>query len=474
MMASILPMHDVVLDIKFMKRRQFTNLSLFLLGLTLANCGQRQDSPTSLTSSGGDSVRIWWSQGYYPEETEAIQRLVQQWENDSGLPVELTLYSEGDILQEAERAISAGNPPDVLYSHDADLTFIPKLAWNNQLADVSSVIEAAESLYSPAVLNAVKYLNKTTGERSYYSAPITQMTNHIHYWQPLLSSFGQGEEAIPEGWDQFWAFWEQAQAPIRNQGRSKFYSMGLPMSASASDTFFVFEQFLAAFDVELVNSTGDLEVDKAQVREGIAQALSAYTRFYKQQYVPPEATKWGNADNNVTFLSRSTLMTINPTLSIPGSQRQDQSTYEQQLVTTPWPNKPNGDPMTSMVSIKQVVIFESSKYKDEAKKLLSYLIEPDNLKLYIQGSQGRFFPVMPQLLEDPFWQDSNDPHISTASKQFYRTRPFAQALNPAYSEVQSQNIWGTVIAEMVTKDLSAQAATDRAIAAIKTIFQDWQ
>jgi multiple sugar transport system substrate-binding protein len=127
-----------------------------------------------------------------------------------------------------------------------------------------------------------------------------------------------------------------------------------------------------------------------------------------------------------------------------------------------------------MVSIKQVVIFESSKYKDEAKKFLSYLIEPENLKLYIQGSQGRFFPVMPQLLEDPFWQNSSDPHISKASQQFYRIRPFAQALNPAYSEVQNQNIWGKVIAEMVSKDLSAQEATDQAIAQIKAIFQDWQ
>lgn len=458
---------------QIMKRRQFTNLSLFLLGLTLANCGQRPESQTT-TSSGGESVRIWWSQGFYPEETEAIRQLVQQWETESGLPVELTLYSEGDILQEAERAIAAGNPPDVLYSHDADLTFIPKLAWNNQLADVSDAIEAAQSFYTPTVLNAVKYLNETTGQRSYYSAPITQTTNHIHYWQPLLSSIGAGEEAIPKDWDAFWEFWESAQAPIKNQRQSNFYSMGLPMSASASDTFFVFEQFLAAFDVEIVNQAGDLQVDSAQVREGIIQALEAYTRFYKQQYVPPEAINWGNADNNVTFLSRSTLMTINPTLSIPGSQRQDKTTYEEQLFTIPWPNKPNGDPMDSVVSIKQVVIFESSKYKDEAKQFLSYLIEPDNLKLYIQGSQGRFFPVMPQLLEDPFWQDSTDPHISTASQQFYRTRSFAQALNPAYSQVQSRNVWGKVIAEMVSEDLSPQDATNRAIAAIKTIFQDWQ
>lgn len=459
---------------QIMKRRQFTNLSLFLLGLTLANCGQRPDAETTITSSGGDSVRIWWSQGFYPEETEAIRRLVQQWEEDSGLPVELTLYSEGDILQEAERAIAAGNPPDILYSHDADLTFIPQLAWKNQLADVSDVIEVAESLYTPTVLNAVKYLNQTTGERSYYSAPITQTTNHIHYWQPLLSSIGAGEEAIPKDWDRFWQFWESAQAPIRDQGQSDFYSMGLPMSASASDTFFVFEQFLAAFDVEVINQAGDLQVDKPQMREAIAKTLDAYTQFYKQKYVPPEATNWGNADNNVAFLSRSTLMTINPTLSIPGSQRQDKVTYDEQLLTTAWPNKPNGDPMISMVSIKQVVIFESSKYKDEAKKFLSYLIEPENLKLYIQGSQGRFFPVMPQLLEDPFWQNSSDPHISKASEQFYRIRPFAQALNPAYSEVQNQNIWGKVIAEMVSKDLSAQEATDQAIAQIKAIFQDWQ
>ena len=457
-----------------MKRRQFTNLSLFLLGLTLSNCSREANAPDNIQSSKSDSVRIWWSQGFYPEETEALRRLIDQWQTDSGLPVELTLYSEGDILKEAERAISAGNPPDILYSHDADLTFIPKLAWDNQLADVSDVIKPIESEYGPTVLNGIKYLNQTTGQRNYYAVPITQTTNHIHYWQPLLDSINQNAENIPEDWDGFWQFWADGQEPIRALGQPNFYSMGLPMSASASDTFFIFEQFLEAFNVRLLSNTGELQLDTTQVREGIIRAIEAYTEFYQEKYVPPEAVDWGNADNNVTFLSRSTLMTVNPTLSIPGSQRQDKFTYEEQLVTTPWPNKPNGDPMTSLVSIKQVVIFESSQYKQEAKKFLSYLIQPENLKRYIQGSQGRFFPLTADLLQDPFWQDSTDPHILAASQQFYRTRPFGQALNPAYSEVQKQNIWGRTIADVVGENVSVEAATDKAIEQIKAIFQEWQ
>ncbi len=456
-----------------MKRRQFTNLSLFLLSLALTNCGQKTDSPSGVQTTKSNGLRIWWSQGFYPEETEAIRRLIDQWQVDSGLPAELTLYSEGDILKEAERAIAAGNPPDVLYSHDADLTFIPQLAWKNQLADLSDVIQPVASLYSPTVLNGTKYLNKTTGQRGYYSVPITQTTNHIHYWQSLLSSLGNTKEDIPQEWEEFWQFWEKAQEPIRQQGQSNFYSLGLPMSVGASDTFFIFEQFLEAFDVKILGNTGELQLQNPQVKQGIQNALQAYTQFYKNKYVPPEALEWGNADNNVTFLSRSTLMTVNPTLSIPGSQRQDKITYNEQLVTIPWPNKPNGDPIASLVSIKQVVVFESSQYKQEAKKFISYLIQPENLKLYIQGSQGRFFPVMPQLLQDPFWQDPNDPHIFTGSKQFERIRPFGQSLSPAYSEVQSQNIWGKAIADIVGKNVSVEASTNQAIAQIQAIFEAW-
>ena len=81
---------------------------------------------------------------------------------------------------------------------------------------------------------------------------------------------------------------------------------------------------------------------------------------------------------------------------------------------------------------------------------------------------------MPELFDDPFWQDKRDTHISEAVKQLQNTRPAYQVLNPAYGEVAAQNVWGQVIRKIALDELDASAAADEAIMAIQQIFDTWQ
>ena len=82
---------------------------------------------------------------------------------------------------------------------------------------------------------------------------------------------------------------------------------------------------------------------------------------------------------------------------------------------------------------------------------------------------------MPQLWQDPFWSNSKDPHISVASKQFteHQTRLFENSINPAYSQVNSDKIWGEAIKQILIEGLSPTEATDIAIKRIKEIFSQW-
>ncbi|OLP17974.1 ABC transporter substrate-binding protein [Leptolyngbya sp. 'hensonii'] len=457
-----------------MRKRIVTLVVLFFLFFGLATCTNTPNpNPTSNTPTQQDGkFRVWWQQGFYPEEAEAIRKLVADWERKSGQKAELTLFSDKDIVRETENAIATGQTPDLMFNPAVDLTLIPRLAWDNKLADVSDVIEPIKSFYTPEGLATVNYKNKSQNKRSYYAVPIGLQSSHIHYWRPMLKEAGS-DEKVPEGWDSFWKYWETAQDKLRAKGQKDIYGLGLPMSRAANDTFYIFGQFLEAYEVQLLDAQGQLQLDKPEVKQGITEALKKYTSFYQSKHVPPEAIDWNNADNNVTFLSRSTVMTINPSLSIPGSQRQDQQTYQTDMATIEWPNKPNDKPMTYLAGIKQIVIFENSVHKKEAKDLLAYLVQPENLAAFLKDSQGRFFPIMPKLLEDPFWANAKDPHISSAVRQYRFWRPYQQALNPAYTEVQAQNIWGSAILDVVKNGLSVEQATDKAIAKIKTIFSEW-
>lgn len=444
--------------------------------LALAMLSACQGSTGSLVGDNADDnvLEIWWSEGYYPEETETIRQVVREWSEANGIQADLLFYSEKDLVQQSESAIAAGNPPDVLYGYSFDVSLFPRLAWEGKLADTTEIIATQQDAYSPEALESVSYLNNQIGDRSYYAVPISQQSTHIHYWKPYLAQIEQAEENIPVAWDEFWQFWVDVQETLRSQGNADIHAVGLPMSTAATDTSYQFEQFLEAYNVTLLSETGELLIEDPAVRAGIIEALAAYTQPYQAGDVPPNATDWGDPDNNQFFLSRLTVMTANPTMSIPGSQRQDPITYSEQMATALWPNKPDGEPMRYVASTKQVAILADSNQLEAAESFVSYLIQPETLEQYITGAQGRFFPVMPKLLESDFWTDQSDPHTVIAAKQFERTRPFPTVYNPAYSQVQADNVWGMAIRSVVIDGLSPEDATDEAIAKIKQIFMEWE
>jgi multiple sugar transport system substrate-binding protein len=463
----------IVLNLIIYSRGEFYKkilkfLLIFTLSFTIVTC-QNNDLP----GFGDDKFRIWWQQGFYPEETEAIRLIINKWEQESGKEVELTLYSDEDIVKETENAVNTGKTPDILYNPSIDLTLIPRLAWENKLADVSQIIEPVKDVYTKGALEAVNYFNSKNNKRSYYGIPLQQQTANINYWKYMLKESDLAKNEITKVWNQFWKFWEQEQEKI-SQTREDFYSIGLPMSPLAGDTFFIFEQFLEAYNVRIVDENGQLLLDNPQVKAGIIEALTEYTNFYKNGYVPPAATQWSNPDNNIAFLSRNLLMTVNPSLSIPGSQREDENTYYQEMGSTIWPNKPNGEEMEYLAGFKQVIVFASAQNKPEVVDFLSYLIKPDNLSEYLKTSQGRYTPVMPVLLEDNFWQNPKDTHIFTAVQQSENSHPFPHVYNPAYTEVLAQNVWGQAMNKILMEGVSVEEAVDQAINQIKQIFADWK
>jgi multiple sugar transport system substrate-binding protein len=458
-------------------RRPIAKLALgLLLGLGLVVLFSCNSQPPSPADSPETPLLLYWNRGFYPAEDQAMQKIVAEWEQQHNTKVQLSFFSSDDILNQTTIALENNKAPDIVFSHRADYTLEPRWAREGKLVEVSSVLDSVKGKYSETALKSAYLHNKVDQTRGYYGVPIELQTIHVHYWKDLLAQAGLKDTDIPNDWTGFWNFWKQAQDQAQPSNGEKIYGLGLPLSTKASDTFFLFEQILEAYNIELLDQQGNLRLADPAVRQKIVEALEWLSQFYRNGSVPPEAVNWVDSDNNVNFLNRNTLMTINPSLSIPASQRDDRQVYTQQIATRDFPNKPDGKPMNYLVSVKQALIFKAGKNTEAAKEFLTYLIQPERLTGYIQESLGRWFPVMPEALNGSFWKDATDPHIATAVQQFsqHPTRPFYNALNSAYSQVQAENVWGQAIHAVLVENKSATVAVDEAIAHIQKIFADWQ
>ncbi|MEB3292501.1 MAG: ABC transporter substrate-binding protein [Synechococcales bacterium] len=453
-------------------RRQMLWMSL---GTLTTACTTRgfQGSQTANPSTS-NTLEIWWTKGLVLAEDEAIQKIVQDWQRQQQVTVNLSFHKQDDILQKLERSYQAGNPPDILYAYKADLALNPRFAWEGKLVDVSDILESVKSDCLPTALEAVSFYNSAIQQRRSYAIPLSQEATYIFYNRDCLKKASLSDHDLPKSWDGFWNFWKQVQEQMNPQP-SDFYGLGIPMSSGNSDTYVFFEHVLQAYNVQLLNSQGELQLNDPKLRQQISQCLEWYTQFFKQGHVPPNAVKWLTPDNNRALLNHSIAMTVNPSMSIPVSQRENQEAYFQQLGTVNFPTKPDGTPLDPLVSVNQVVILATSQKQEMAKTFLTHLMQPQILNQFVKSSRGRFAPVRLTAWQDPFWTNASDPHIPILAKTL-RDRPtrlFYSIQNPAYSQVFQQDVWGKVISQIAANQITVEQGADQALQTIKEIFAKW-
>src|SRR6266513_812404 len=180
-------------------------------------------------------LTVWWNKGYYPEEDAAMQKITA--------------------------SLIAHRVPDVAFCFYNDWQVVPKFGWDNQLTDVSDVIQALRPRYNEKLLPVAYVTNGKTKKRAYYGVPIEAQTMHIHYWRDLLREVGMADDParIPMKWDEYWNYWKKAQDALRKKDPAKYgklYGIGMTESTRASDTLYNFDMALLSFNGEVLDKDG--------------------------------------------------------------------------------------------------------------------------------------------------------------------------------------------------------------------------
>jgi len=140
-----------------------------------------------IANAAAVTATAWFAQGFIPSEDVALRAMVADYEKQSGNTIDLSIIPFIALRQKEIAAVTSGDVPEVM--EDADFSFTPLTAWQDQLLDVSDIIETQKSQYSEIVLLGRQLYNGVTKQRSYYGVPMKVASTTFHV--PRLAIAGR-------------------------------------------------------------------------------------------------------------------------------------------------------------------------------------------------------------------------------------------------------------------------------------------
>jgi len=424
-----------------------------------------------------ETLTVWWTQGFYKAENDAVIAFMADWEKRTGNKVNLTIMNGADLITKLIAGMQVGDVPDLAHSVTGDRYMVPRAVWNDQLEDLSDVLESQRSQFSEAAIAASRFYNAKLKKYSYYTVPSKATTMMNSVWRPLVQEAGFNDGDIPKTQTAYYNFFETVQDKLRAKGK-RIFGLGYSMATKEADANTLFHQFLVSYGgVGIVTPDGKLNIDDPAVRKAASTALDRLTTPFKKGYVPPGAVNWLDVDNNNAFFARQIVMTPNATISIPVAQFEKPDQYYKEIITQGIPLGDDGKTMPSLLFVTPNLIPKGAKNVALAKQMLRDFSTPDNQNKYLKETRGRYLPVMPQVIKsDAWWMDPNDPHRKVAVEMALDkpTVPWWMSYNPAYSGVLSEQIWPQAEANITQRNMTVEQALAEATTRIKGIFEKFQ
>ena len=427
-----------------------------------------------IANAAATTTVVWRDQGFVPEEDAAFRATVADYEKSSGNTIDLTIMPFTALNQKVIAALTTGEVPDLIF-HIAPSTILPQNAWNDKLADVSDIVEPRKSELSHTALLSSSFYNSVTKRRGYYLVPLSQGAEPFHIWGDLVERAGFKLSDAPKTWDAYWDFFKPMQAALRAKGMRKIYALGPQMTTvGPNDGNGLMAHFMIANGgAGIVTADGKLHTDDPQVREAAIRSVTWLTNAYKDGYVPSEALSWTDADDNNVFHEKLIVMDFDGSISTELAMIKDKKAYYEQIVTVGLPLANDGKPMPAQIGAGGLFIPKGAKNLDVAKDFARFFLQSDVLNANLKGGLGRAVPSIPAIVkEDPWWLDPSDPHRPPFVREsgLGPTIPAYTGFNPAWGQVNAEQLWGQAHADVIKNGMTPTAAVDKAFRRMEAIF----
>ena len=427
-----------------------------------------------IAHAAATTATVWQVQGFFPEEDAAFRAVVAEYQKTSGNKIEYSIMPFMALNQKAVSAMTSGDVPDLIF-HDAPATILPQFAWNDTLLDVSDVVDTQKAKLSSTALGCASYYNKAKKARNFYLCPVKQACAPFHIWGDLVTKAGYKLSDAPKTWDAFWDFFKPMQKALRNKGMRRIYALGLQVTTvGPNDGNGMFTAFIIANGgAGIVTKDGKLQSSDPKVRDAVVKSVSYLVDAYNGGFVPPEALSWNDADDNNGYHEKLFLMDFDGTLSTELAMFKDKKVYLDEMVVMGLPNGNDGQPIPAVVGAGGGFIPKGAKNADTAKDFMKYFMQPAVMNTNLKGGLGRWVPSIPEIVKsDPFWLDPKDPHrpVYVQEAVLGPTIPNYAAFNPAWGQVEAEQLWNQAVADVVKNGMKPQAAVDKAFKRADAIY----
>src|ERR1700742_1044685 len=166
-------------------------------------------------ASAAGELTVWWTQGFYKAENDAVIAWMADWEKRNNTKVNLTIMNGPDVITKLIAAMQVGDVPDVVHTVTGDRLLVPRAAWNDQLEDVSDVVESQKAEYTETALASARLYNARQKKSSYYTVPTKSSSLLMEICLPLIEEAGFAAADMPATQDKFHDFFQTVQDKLR-------------------------------------------------------------------------------------------------------------------------------------------------------------------------------------------------------------------------------------------------------------------
>ena len=379
-----------------------------------------------------------------PMQHEPTIKLVNRWAKENNVDVDITIGGHANRLTLATTALEGGTGPDLLMLADYE----PNLFARGLLdvSDIADEIGKKGGGWYPIAREI------GTAEGRWKALPIYLYMHEMMYRKDVLEAVGA---KVPDTWDEFRTVLKRIK-----DSDLKIQPFGVAFGRSFDGQQFLISVIMSHGGRVLSDDGTKVVFNSPETVKGLEYVIG----LYRDGLVDPTVPGWDDGTNNQAMLSERIAFTFN-SFSIKMAAENDFPELNPKIGVAVYPAGPVtrvSFPFTLSYAIRK-----DTKHPELAKKLLTYLLLPENYQHVLEYTAGATGVALKGFADLPFWEKKPDwkANLDAIPTAYLFAPPSAKT-----AEVHNGYVIVDMIGNVLVRGMTPEKAVEKASKRMEQIY----